>query len=97
MKCNNCGNEIPDNSKFCTYCGKKINQRRQGDFIMNKKKIIIIGSILIIIIIGFMFYKKIEKNNIKNALSSYSTGVLYNMYMYDKDIDCDIEKEIRYV
>lgn len=26
MKCPNCGKEIPDNSKFCTYCGFQIPQ-----------------------------------------------------------------------
>lgn len=24
MKCKNCGKEIPDDSKFCTFCGDKI-------------------------------------------------------------------------
>ena len=24
MKCKNCGKEIPDDSKFCTFCGGKI-------------------------------------------------------------------------
>jgi uncharacterized membrane protein YvbJ len=24
MYCNNCGKQIPDNSKFCNYCGSKI-------------------------------------------------------------------------
>jgi len=94
MKCIKCGKNIPDNSQFCTYCGKKINQRRQEDFIMNKKRFIIIGIALIIIIIGFIFFEEVQKNNINAAAYSYSSSALYNIYIYDKDINCNIEKEI---
>ena len=27
MFCNKCGKEIPDNSKFCTFCGNKLNEK----------------------------------------------------------------------
>ena len=26
MKCNNCGNEIVENSAFCTFCGSPVSQ-----------------------------------------------------------------------
>lgn len=30
MKCNNCGQDIPDNATFCTNCGNKIEQPQQN-------------------------------------------------------------------
>lgn len=29
MKCKNCGKEIPDDSKFCTFCGGKIIKQQR--------------------------------------------------------------------
>ena len=30
MKCNKCGQDIPDNATFCTNCGNKIEQPQQN-------------------------------------------------------------------
>ena len=30
MKCNKCGQDIPDNATFCTNCGNKIGQPQQN-------------------------------------------------------------------
>lgn len=32
MKCPKCFKEIPDDSSFCMYCGKKIDQNLPGKF-----------------------------------------------------------------
>ena len=34
MFCTNCGKEIPNDSKFCEYCGEKINiEKKNGDIV----------------------------------------------------------------
>jgi uncharacterized RDD family membrane protein YckC len=36
MLCNHCGKEIDDDSKFCTYCGKKLSNTRAKDMVQQR-------------------------------------------------------------
>ncbi len=58
MYCNNCGKEIPDNSKFCNFCGSKINKEEVTGFEKTVQKVSGIGKILTLTVslpIGIIF------------------------------------------
>ena len=48
MKCNKCGNEIPIESEFCSYCGNKVEKEEKKTIKLSLKKIIIIEIIVIL-------------------------------------------------
>jgi len=59
MKCIKCGKNIPDNSQFCTYCGKKTDERKQKENeirdLSSHKMLIIVGIIVGIIILSSIY------------------------------------------
>lgn len=98
MKCSRCGEEIPDNSKYCINCGTQINNMGNKD--NRRKKIIVIASLIILIIMVsiLLITQSIKGERIKkatNALSSmyeltlnediqaYSTCVMIHTIWYD--------------
>ena len=48
LKCNKCGNEIPIESEFCSYCGNKVEKEEKKTIKLSLKKIIIIEIIVIL-------------------------------------------------
>ena len=54
MRCTYCGNEAPDNSKFCNVCGKRIDLKyEEGSFILHPGSIALIVLALISILCIF--------------------------------------------
>ena len=51
MFCENCGREIPDNSKFCTYCGAPSTRRENNK--KTDKKIFILGGCFMAVVTIF--------------------------------------------
>lgn len=75
MKCQNCGNEITDNQKFCSNCGKAINKEKiiieNSNSANNSKPNIksIVGIFIIIIfviIFGIYLLNRQEVINLSN-------------------------------
>ena len=48
MKCNKCGNEISNESEFCSYCGNKTEKEEKKTIKLSLKKIIMIEIIVIL-------------------------------------------------
>lgn len=48
MKCNKCGNEIPIESEFCSYCGNKVEKEEKKTIKLSLKQVIIIEIIVIL-------------------------------------------------
>lgn len=67
MKCNKCGNEITENSKFCTNCGVKVdktNEKNNKNTITIKLSYFIIAIVIIIVIVGLiLFFISKQQNN----------------------------------
>ena len=61
MFCINCGNEIADNSKFCTKCGKPFEQPQptgaKKKFFRSKKLFLIVAIAAVVGILTFLYYK----------------------------------------
>jgi len=59
MKCSKCGKNIPDNSQFCTYCGKQIDDMEEKENQISDlsfhKKLIIVGIIVGLVILSSFF------------------------------------------
>lgn len=75
MNCQNCGNEIEENQKFCTNCGAniKVNETKNKifSFFSNKRNIAIISVFIILALglTGFCFYLNIgSKGNYKSIV-----------------------------
>lgn len=69
MKCGNCGNEINENSKFCTNCGSKIdniNSSMVSNTVnnTNTNNKVIIFLIVIVAIVGILIYKNNETSSV---------------------------------
>ena len=78
MKCKKCGNELPDNSIFCTYCGSKLKLRNFKETVSSHKLLVffIILTIILIVfsittmIINLKIIVNLESNNtFKNAVN----------------------------
>lgn len=62
--CDKCGNELLDNSNFCSNCGKNFNSNVQG----NSTSVVICAIIgLLFPIIGAILYYVLKKTDIKAA------------------------------
>lgn len=48
MKCNKCGNEIPIESEFCSYCGNKVEKEEKKTIKLSLKQVIIMEIIVIL-------------------------------------------------
>lgn len=74
MKCNKCGNEITENSKFCTNCGVKVdktNEKNNKNTITIKLSYFIIAIVIIIVIVGLiLFFISKQQNNPNLALNN---------------------------
>ena len=81
MKCNHCGADVPDNSKFCNVCGepldnpieieKRESYRAKWSFIWEQSKIIWLGFILVGFSIGAvvaLFFAAQDKAIIKSTV-----------------------------
>lgn len=104
MKCNNCGKEIVDESKFCQYCGEKCSFNN-SDFEENREKLenangkeentMLIGLCIFlipIIIIAIWQYKSNQEFSIKSAkIDMLSALQKYSTTLLTVD-DYDIEK-----
>ena len=40
MKCNRCGSEVEDNSKFCRVCGQNLQDKNIDDLQINQEKVL---------------------------------------------------------
>lgn len=83
MKCNKCGSDIDDDSKYCCFCGNKTadlsdNGKSIFDYIMmnysdkNKKKVIIVSALILVIFILFIFciYMFFQISMLKTEMSN---------------------------
>ncbi len=65
LNCKKCGKEIPNDSKICPYCGKKVNKENNSKKI---KKIIsgvvIAIAIVVVVVVGINFIK--DRNELVN-------------------------------
>lgn len=87
IKCQKCGNELPENSKFCKFCGEKVLESFEDNVTccetgVKKKKntkttILIIVSLLILIAVGLaiFFLIKNSKNDDSVAQESKTTAI----------------------
>ena len=97
MKCNHCGADIPDGSKFCNVCGepyeapveieKKISDRAKLDFILSQSKVIWVCFLFMWFIFGAlsaMVYAIKEKPIVfsKIALIGFGCGLIYVVVAY---------------
>ena len=88
MICKKCGEEIPDESKFCYKCGKNLTEDENvtpkksipiiSKFFKNKKtKSITIIAIIILVLIMIVFFSKgnkvVESSNNSNVVSQNTT------------------------
>ena len=86
MFCKYCGNEIAENTKFCTKCGKiivneavqnKVHTLEPNEIIRPKKKPYVIIGVLVIIVcllVGGVFgYSKISFQDIDRGYTREST------------------------
>lgn len=86
MKCNNCGSEISDDSKFCPICGCEIETPKSDSKInkLSKKSIISISIIAILFILIF----SIQSNSTNKKVEAFASKLddyedmfsQYNMY-----------------
>lgn len=74
MYCKKCGQEIPDNTKFCNYCGAdqggvSTPQQSSGNSSKNKNTIIAVIGVIILLFatIGFFASKPSSDNNSKKS------------------------------
>lgn len=94
IKCPKCGNELPEESKFCSKCGYKVNSKMKLStkiknrigFIKNKF-IILILIIAVVIIVGLIMYIKnpviayendIKNNKLSDAANLYTNKISNN-------------------
>ena len=74
MFCINCGNEIADNSKFCTKCGKPFEQSRPAEtkkkFFTRKKLFLLAGIVAVIATLAFLYYESPTSENIDYDIAS---------------------------
>ncbi len=74
MFCINCGNEIKDNSKFCTKCGNAFEQEQRTEakkkFFTSKKLFLLIGIIAVIAIFAFFYDQGPSSENIDYDIAS---------------------------
>lgn len=85
MFCKNCGNEIIDNTKFCTKCGREnyLIKTKDTQFIIkkNKRLLLVLGSILIILSLSFWVYFENTPNQnkldqIQNDIASVVVNIV---------------------
>lgn len=71
MFCSKCGNEIKEGERFCSNCGKSVNniEEKKNSNNFNKKiTFAVLGIIVIVVIIGTVIFISNRKNsNIKNS------------------------------
>ena len=86
MKCPNCGKEIADDSKFCEFCGTKLNLTTS----VEKKEPnwfgIIGGSILLIVGLIVMFHSwgsSSQSDNITQTGTIYYGTYIGDQYIYE--------------
>ena len=77
MYCRYCGTELPDDSEFCTNCGKKVNTDIKGEKIDTTEKtrtirIITIAIFLVIILVVAILIILLGKDKTKNSKDSNS-------------------------
>lgn len=77
MKCPNCGKEIAEDSKFCEFCGKKIQS--MGD---NKKKTILWVSLALTFFI-ILFIALVVGNRIYYNSDAYEINYVKRLYSID--------------
>jgi len=91
--CKQCGQELPDDSLFCSKCGAKVGEAYTEQKIKSNKltKIIGIGGLLIVIILVFVFMNSNPADNFLDAVQSnnYADAI----EIYENKIKGDLEKE----
>lgn len=70
MKCKKCGSEIPDNSKFCTFCGNELKIQKFKEAI-SSHKLLMFFMILTITLIIFTIAKMVIIHNANNNNNYY--------------------------
>lgn len=71
MKCKKCGNEIPNNSKFCGYCGNELKIQKFKEAI-SSHKLLMFFIILIITLIIFTIVKMVISFHYENNNNNYT-------------------------
>lgn len=101
IKCQKCGKEIGDESKFCQYCGKKITTKQKNT--RGKKLIILFVVVFIIaVIICCIAKEKIEYNSdLKECYTAIQENCNYDLYetivnrhLADDNFKKDAEKQL---
>jgi len=107
MNCPNCGNKIQENQKFCTICGKEINnnsvQKEIEPKITKKHKLFLIICLIlpIVSVIVFLFFAYI--NNIQNSDFKNLNCKHYQEYSIDNEksasgyLQCMLDEKISYL
>lgn len=62
MKCSKCEKDIPNESGFCPYCGKKIIDKKEKEISLRTLLVLIIIVVLVAFIIGTIIYYKNVNN-----------------------------------
>jgi len=77
MYCIRCGNEIPEKSKYCPFCGKLQNKEKSGNILLSKvfkyKLLLLVYLVWCLIHIGLFLFSK-PYGNYKVSNSNWSGG-----------------------
>ena len=76
MYCINCGKELPENARFCLYCGTKVNSIVEAKPQVSNEEILMNHFVNTIPFVYDKFEKEIEQEEKYNVLLGHRWGVI---------------------
>lgn len=74
MKCNNCGEEIANDSNFCEFCGTKIYDT--SGVSDNEPVPVLVWFSFFVPIVGFIFYGVYKRKHPSYAKKCFRSGII---------------------